>query len=313
MPIPFRPPRHILMLSIGCATVLGGCALWAQTPQTQFTVQPGQPDAEMLAGPWVGDDPFSNPTAQLVIHLRLVANRRVPFHENRVTGDGPQRFQNFEIKFYQRVDGEWRFDFYNTVDPRSATWDGNRLTVTLRGLDLNFDKQGSFWTGTYTRGSVTKSVRLTRPGGFERLSNPFVGGWLESYRYADGGLALDTRCVHIAQNSNGALAAWRDIKDLHPSGPREGDDVATIREEDGEAMGVKTEGDTLILEEVNDGRGLHLPWIFTGKLSRDGTRITGSWVIDDGPDAIISTFTRLPQGQSCWSQPSGLQADSGKP
>ncbi len=337
LPIPFRLLRHILALCIGTATFLVGCMLWGQANPPQFIVQPGQPDAEMLAGNWETDDPFSSPPAQMGILLKLLANRRVPFNGHRVTGDGPQKFQQFEIGVYVRTGGENHLAWFDTSDAQHATWDGSRLTVTSKaggpgtgdlGLDLTYDKEKGFWTGSYTRGSMTKQVRLTRPGASHKpQSNPFVGGWAESGRPGHFGYSPPIpNCIHIAQGSDGTLVAWGDRKGSSID-PRDGFDVEIIDETDGDAIGVKIDNDALTLQGGINWWGGNPPGRFTGKLSPDGTQITGIWIVHapeswgmlgapqqekSSQPVRFSTFTKLPEGQSCWSQPPGLQAASGK-
>jgi hypothetical protein len=300
--------------------------------RAQFTVQPGQPDAEMLAGAWETDDPFAAKPTQMGIFLKMWANRRVPFHQGKVTGDGPQKFMSLDIRVYQRAAGEEKHGWFSTTNAGGASWDGNRLRIAFHGggpgtfvqgdlaLDLTFDVQKGVWTGTYTHDSVTKPVRLTRPGASRKAaSNPFLGGWSESGRFGPSSPASRVpQCVYIAQGSDGTLVSWRNTY-LGPSiNPREGYATATIQENDGDALGVQINGDTLTLQEGIDWAGVagKPPEEFTGKLSPDVTQILGTWGPSDPaiwggrptpPDqkpsrgGPVTTFTKM-TGQSCWSQ-----------
>jgi len=304
-----------------------------QQEREQFTVQPGQPDAEMLAGAWEADDPFAAPPAQMGICLKLLANRRVPFSHGKVTGDGPQKFMSFDIRVYQRAAGEDHQGWFSTTHPRGgASWDGQRLRIEFHGvgtsnfiagdlaLDLTFDEQKGVWTGGYTRGSVAKPVRLTRPGAASKSkANPFLGGWSESGRFGPSPPAPSTpNCVYIAQGSDGALVSWRNSNFGPIMDPREGDANAMFQENDGDALGVQINGDTLTLQEGIDWAGIagKPPEKFTGKLSPDGTQIVGTWAPhapeswggppappdqNRSPAGPVTTFTRM-TGQSCWSQ-----------
>jgi hypothetical protein len=202
---------------------------------------------------------------------------------------------------------------------------GGSLNSVIQGdlaLDLTYNVQKGFWTGSYTRGGVTKPVRLTRPGASRKgPSNPFVGEWSKSGRMGPSPPASRfPSCVYVAQGSDGAFVAWRNMN-LGPAvNPREGYDVAAFQQWDGDALGVQINGDTLILQEGIDsgaapGRGAGR---FTGKLSPDGTQIIGTWVAH-APESWgvsssrqeqtqsmtvpVTTFTKMKMGQSCWSQP----------
>jgi hypothetical protein len=302
-----------------------------QQERAQFTVQPGQPDAAMLVGAWEADDPFAAKPAQVGIRLKLVANRRVPFSHGKVTGDGMQKFMSFDICVYQRAAGEEKHGWFSTTQG-GASWDGSRLIVAYHGagtyafvqgdlaLDLTFDEQKGFWAGSYSRDGVSKPVRLTRPGAARNgPSNPFVGDWSESGRMGPSApAALTPTCVDIAQGLDGTFVAWRLSNSGPIIDPREGDAIALLQENDGDALGVQINGDTLTLQEGIDwaviaGKG---PEQFTGKLSADGIQIVGTWAAhapesgkerpaspdeNHSPTGPVTTFTKM-VGQSCWAQ-----------
>lgn len=268
------------------------------------------------------------------IRLKLLANRRVPYHQHQVTGDGIQKFVSFDICFYQRAAHQERHGWFSTSSGGGATWDGGRLSIAFHGaapdafvqedlaLNLTFDEQKGFWTGSYSRGGVSKPVRLVRPGASQKgHSSPFMGAWSASGRLGPSPPAPRTpTCIYIAQGLDGAFVAWRNGNFGPVIDPREGFDVASFKETDGDALGVQIDGDTLTLQEGIDwaavsGKG---PEKFTGKLSPDGTQIIGSWVThapeswggssspqEPKPSSTVpvTTFTRMTMGQSCGSQP----------
>lgn len=301
--------------------------------QAEFTVQPGQPDAEMLAGAWETDDPFAGKPAQMGIMLKLVANRRVPFQQGKVTGDGPQKFLSFDIRLYERAAGEDQGGWFSTSNAGGASWDGNRLRIEFHGagtdtpfihgdiaLDLSFNQQKGFWTGNYTRGNTSKPVQLTRPGAASKAtSNSFLGAWSETSTMDALHPALhQPTCVHIAQGSDGILVSW-GVTRLGPIvDRREEAGTALFQEIDGGALGVEIDGDTLTLQEgIHSGAvSGHGPQRFIGKLSPDGTQIVGTWAPhapessgvpstrqDQSQSAAgpVTTFARM-TGQGCWSQ-----------
>jgi hypothetical protein len=288
--------------------------------QAEYTVEPGEPDAEMLAGAWEADDPFAPSPAQMGIFLHIVANRRVPFHHGRVTGNGPQKFQDMQFRVYERIGSKDEGGWFSTTGPNGgASWDGHRLRIlpTHLGpgtfapgefaLDLNFNEQKNVWTGSYTRGGVTSRVRLVRPGALlKAVPNPFLGVWSQSGRLGPSPPAPHIpRCVYIAQGSDGTLVSWSDTRFGPSIDSSEGFGTANFQEND---------GDTLTLQEgiYWASLGGNLPERFIGKLSPDGAHIIGSWMphwavspVTQGrkqpPSGPVTTFTKI-TGESCWSQ-----------
>jgi hypothetical protein len=300
--------------------------------QAEFTVQPGEPDAEMLAGAWEGDDPFAPYPAQVGIFVQILANRRVPFRHGRITGSGPQKFQEMQVRVYERIGGKDEGGWFSTTAPDGVSWDGHRLLILpahLRpgtfasgefALDLIFNERKGLWTGRYTREGVTRRVHLVRPGALSKaVSNPFLGVWSESGRPGHSPSAPPIpRCVYIARGSDGILVSWRDTLFGPAIDPSEGLSTATFQEKDGDAMGVKIDGGNLILQEgiYWAGLGGNAPEQFIGKLSPDRVHIVGEWEPSspqrpEGSPALPSqeqlaswptmTFTRI-TGSGCWPQ-----------
>jgi hypothetical protein len=314
----------LLALAAAVAWYFGIRSLTHNEPERQepaeFTVQPGQPDAEMLAGAWETDDPFAAPPAQMGIRLELAANRRVPFSHGKVTGDGVQKFVIMRICLYQRIARGEEHGWFSADPLGGASWDGHRLRMEYPGralnsiiqgglaLDLAYNVQKGFWTGNYTRGGVSKLVRLTRPGASRNAQpNPFVGGWSERFDPSPRAPRIAV-CVYIAQGADGAFVVWCNRSQGPIIDPREGSDVATFPQMDGDALGAQINGDTLTLQEGIDWGGVagKHPEKFTGKLSPDGTKIIGTWV-ERNPESWFgppsATFTKMTEGESCWSQP----------
>lgn len=306
----FRPPPDYKIVDLD--------AQRARQEQSEFTVPPGASDAEMLSGNWEASDPFAGGSSQVGILVKISANRRVPFQHGKVTGTGPQKFADFEVRVYQRIDGQDKGGWFTTSSVGGASWDGNRLQVKFNGthpndfiqgelaLDLAFNSAKQSWIGVYTRNGETKPVVLTRPGGSSNaLSNPFLGGWLQQ------GIPGTSICIHIAEALDGALLAWRDGRSGPSINPREGMSIATLYEIDGDGLGVEVNGDTLTLQEGIYWGGIagQLPRKFTGKLSPDGLQIIGSWAPATPPPLLQSqpavgqsaTFTRM-TAQSCFLQ-----------
>jgi hypothetical protein len=74
-----------------------------QQERSEVVVEPGEPGAEMLAGAWEGDNSFVGESSQMGILLKILANRRVPFHQGKVAGDGPEKIASLDVRMYQRV------------------------------------------------------------------------------------------------------------------------------------------------------------------------------------------------------------------
>ena len=289
-----------------------------QQERSEVVVEPGEPGAEMLAGAWEADNPFVGESSQMGILLKILANRRVPFHQGKVAGDGPEKIASLDVRMYQRVAGEDKGGWFSTNQGGGASWDGHRLRIEFNGdepeafiqgklgLHIAFNQRELTWRGSYTRDGVTKPILLARPGAsLKAVSNPFLGGWLENRR--SGG----SRCVYIAQGSDGTLVSWRNTRMGPTINPSEGMTTAFFQENDGDALGVQITGNTVTLQEgiywgAIGGQG---PRKFTGKLSPDESQIVGNW----GPifrateaqnqPAVgeAATLTRV-VGQSCWSQ-----------
>lgn len=288
----------------------------------EFTAEPREPDAEMLAGAWEANDPFAPSPAQAGIFIHIWANRRVPFHHGTVTGRGPQKFQDMQIRVYERMGSKDKGGWFSTTVPNGgASWDGHHLRLAgpnifgdgQLALDWIFNAHKDLWTGTYTRGGVTKQVQFVRPGALSKaVSNPFLGAWSESGRLGPSPPAPRIpRCVYIARGSDGTLVAWRDTL-LGPTiGPSKGLLRAMFQENDGDALGVKIDGDTLMLQEGIYWGGIagQPPQRFFGKLASDGMHIMGSWSgatlmpQDQNHTAShpVTTYTRM-RGASCWPQ-----------
>jgi hypothetical protein len=288
-----------------------------QQERSEVTVEPGEPGAEMLAGAWEADNPFVGESSQMGILLKILANRRVPFHQGKVVGDGPEKIATLDVRVYQRVAGGDKGGWFSTNHDGGASWDGHRLRIEFNGddsgafiqgklsLDIAFNRVDLAWTGSYTHNGVTKPIVLARPGAsLKGLSNLFLGGWQESGRFGA------SRCVYIAQGSDGTLVAWRNTRMGPTINPSEGMTTAFFQEHDGDALGVQITGNTVTLQEgIYWGAiGGQPPRKFTGKLSRDESQIVGTW----GPILQVPgaenqptideavTFSRM-VGQSCWS------------
>jgi hypothetical protein len=308
--------------------------------EAEFTVQPGEPDAEMLAGAWEANDPFAPYPAQMGIFVQIVANRRVPFYHRMVTGNGPQKFLEMQVRVYERIGGKDEGGWFSTTAPDGVSWDGHRLRILPThvrpdtfahgelALDLTFNEQKDLWTGSYTRGGVTKRAELVRPGALSKTaSNPFLGAWSDPFLgvWSESGRSGPSppaphmpRCVYITRGSDGTLVSWRDTLFGPAVDPSEGLSTAMFQEDDGDALGVKIDGDTLMLQEgiYWAAIGGNAPERFTGMLSHDGMHIIGKWM-PPGPQPSwneapgpqgqqepasrpVTTYTRT-TSQSCWS------------
>ena len=296
--------------------------------RAQYTVQPGEPEAEVLAGAWEADDPFAGKPEQLGIALRISAERRVPIHLGKATGDGPQKFRTVDVRLYHRGAGEDKFERFSTGTD-GTTWDGHRLRIESNSsgprsifqgnlvLDLTFNLEKGIWTGNYTHDAVTNPVQLTRPGALAKAaSNRFLGAW--SVSDTPPAAPGTSQCLYVFQGSDGKLIAWRDSKGAPMANPGVSRAMGTFEEDDGLEMTAQSSGDTLILQLASFWSGGigQRDEKFAGKLTPDGTQINGTWGPDDQearrgfpsqPDpgwsmpAPATTFTRM-AGPSCWSQ-----------
>lgn len=289
-----------------------------QQERSELTVEPGEPGGEMLAGAWEAESPFAGESSQMGILLKILANRRVPFLQGKVVGDGPEKIASFDVRVYQRVAGEDKGGWFSTNHGGGASWDGHRLRIEFNGdnpgsfvkgklgLDLAFNRGNLTWTGSYTRNAATKPIVLARPGASSKgVSNPFLGGWLESGRPGA------SRCVYIAQGSDGTFISWRNSRMGPTINPSEGMATAFFQENDGDALGVQITGNSATLQEGIYWAGIagRPPRKFTGQLSTDESQIVGSWgPILQSPETENQpavgeavTFTRM-SGQSCRSE-----------
>ncbi|MGH7745897.1 MAG: hypothetical protein ACREQ5_14120, partial [Candidatus Dormibacteria bacterium] len=279
--------------------------------RSQVTLEPEEPDAETMAGAWETGDPFASEPSQIGILVNIHAYRHVPFLQGKVVGSGTQKITSLNVRVYRRVAGAYKCWWFAQPNHGGASWHGNRLRIEFDcdvtgnfmqgqlGLDLAFNQKELTWTGSYARNDVTRPVVLARPGAsLKAASNPFLGGWSANGGVGDSG----SRCVYIAQRLDGSLLAWDDAWDAVFINPSGGMTNASFQEDVGDPLGVRIDGNTVILEEGIywggvAGRG---PRIFTGKLSPDESQIVGSWDWSQHTTAKVTTFTKM-AGQSCRS------------
>lgn len=286
--------------------------------RSEFTVMPGEPDAETLAGYWEGDDPFSG-SGQIGMLLKILANRRARLERGKITETEPEKFVDFQIGLYTRVGGKTKVGWFSTRGLSGASWDGHRLELKSNGnrpdgfmqgemaLGISFDQSTQSWMGDYVRNGETKSIVLMRPGGSAKaLSNLFLGRWIfvNSLQHGLGG----STCIDIEEGSDGTVLAWSDSRTSPGLMPQEGPNAALIQETDGDAYGAHVKGDSLTLQQ-----GIYWavvagmpPMTITGKLSAGGSQIVSyverapapRWQPTNGGAAIL---TRL-SAKSCWSE-----------
>ena len=166
-----------------------------ETPnvQAQSGVPVDHPDA--MAGPWETTDFEPGAIDGISISMATLATG-LPEHVTQLTArvyrmEGPQE----------------------QLTNLSPSFDGKQLQVAGSpvAFDLTFDTAKNEWDGTFTRGDMTKAVRLQRPGASAKASSPFAGDW---YLHASPDLRTpySPYSLHIAQRNDSSFVAWGDSK-----------------------------------------------------------------------------------------------------
>lgn len=271
-----RKPRHRLLAACSTVTVvlalLQASAALGQTKR-QFIRHP-----ELIEGPWE----FSTPsgTYGLFITISTWWGDTVPIFpcprggcmlspkvfERELARPRTITQQSVNIStFRPGPNPQYRF-----LD--STGFNGNHLTLnSLWGrLDVDFRREAEAWTGSLTYRESMHIVRIRRPRtppGVKR--NPFVGKW----RGLPGANAPAAPTIlHIVELSDGTITAWLDQK-------MGGFDCRTrsveIYQNNGELLRVlSVAGNRIALQTTNP---MGPPFRYTGRLSADGTEISGAW------------------------------------
>lgn len=211
----------------------------------------------------------------------------------------------FTAGLYQRTGPDVTplgFNFFSTVAGGGMTWDGHQLAIHLPrrddcpkvNVDLTWHEDSQTWTGLFERGSFSKQVSLKRPTPAASES-PFVGTWFDK-----GGTM--NNCVHISQETGGALTAWSD--DIQTPGQmRYANGLQPPKqtmESYGEIAKASMDAPDRITVELRAYIAICCSHPFTAKLSADGQSLAGRWL--PGPNQMSGPviWVRMP-GNSCIS------------
>lgn len=287
-----------------------GTAKEERAEQTRLPIAPEGPMPLAVAGPWEGLDPIQGKGTLIGIFIKIDAVWVVRLnHQGAVVGNVSAKSRLPEgFFFYQRTAGIEKRVWFKTglvLPGVSSSFNGHRLQAKFKNakapptsfartgiaLDLTFNQVQQVWTGDYTRGDVTKRIRLERPGaGSGNRSSPFVGTWSLYRSKAGEPPAVD--CLSIVQGADGVFLAWEDGMGLQKIGTGRPPATATLEDYAGQRWGINVKGDTITLDRtaymagVAGGIG---PSIFVGKLSANGKQIVGRsiWSLKKPPPATL--------------------------
>lgn len=289
--------------------------------RSEFTVMPGEPDAEQLAGYWEGGDPFGG-SGEIGILLKISANRRAQIQGGRTTATDPEKFIQFDVGLYTRISGEVKIGWFSipwSGQRVMASWNGHRLQLKSDGnrpdgfmqgevaVEVSFNQPTQSWRGKLSRNGETKSIVLMRPGGsVKALSNPFLGRWafVNSLQRGLGG----STCIDIEEGSDGTVLAWGDSRTPPAIDPRQGPNFASMQETDGDAWGAEANANMLTLQQgIYWAAIAGLPPVkIRGKLTAGGFQILGTVEGPAPPERQPTSsgsviLTRLSR-KSCWTK-----------
>jgi hypothetical protein len=145
----------------------------------------------------------------------------------------------------------------------------------VAGLTATFDQDAAQWTGTWLFDGQTREVVLERPHPAKGVTlNQLCGDWEA---------ALDAKSptsirIHIAQSSDGTLAAWMDA-------------LSVVQDQNyGAPWTVISANPMSVILRTEAVANAQLRQ-FSGVLSDDRNNITGHW--NESPTS--ATFRRIPQ------------------
>ena len=244
---------------------------------------------EQLSGEWESQD-ASGGAVGITLQLTTTASGNVT-----TLAQIPQKFEALKIGVYRRAGAQRSVGDTNWLDTRSVEFhlDDLRLIASDKslGIDLNLYSRsnGQEWAGRFHRGSFDHDVTLLRPSAHAGVSvSGFVGAWK-----AEG--TANITCLHIMQQSDGALTGWSDnlwLPGLTLSAP--GMKRPEVVNEIYGTQGIVSQiGPRAISFAMNAYAAACCSPTFGGRLLADGQSIQGSW------DTTRAAILRKMRGDSC--------------
>lgn len=278
--------RRFLLFS----PVLLAVCCWA--PAQQLTV--AKPEA--IAGRWEAADGHSGMVGMAIMLRTHVAGTPVSLI------DQTQYLDTFEVGVYRRVGPEvapFGFNFYVVDEKEGGSWDGQHLAIHADArsdlpkinIELTWHEKSHTWTGRFERGEFSGQVTLKRPE--SATVNALVGTWFTSGEQG-------SNCVHIAQQTDGALTAWSDDiqilgRVIYANGLQP---PSQTLEGFGEIAKVKFFPPDRIAIELGA-----LPWLccsqpFAAKITANGKKLVGEWIAGPNQTPRRVQWSKMPD-DSC--------------
>ena len=252
-------------------------------------------DPDALAGRWETSDGHGGAVGMnVIVTTHMGASNSVDDHA--------QYEDEFTIGLYQRTDpevGPHRFNFFSSTPGEGTSWDGHRLTIHLLrtdipkvNIDLTWHEESPAWNGLFERGAFREQVSLKRPSS-KASASPFVGTWSDPR-------GLMNNCLHIAQQADGALAAWSDDIQV-PGRVRYANGIqppAQMLQHYGEIARAEVDTHGQINVELRAYTAMCCSHRLTAKLSADDQLLSGAWLAGPNQAPRSVEWKRMP-GISC--------------
>ncbi len=224
------------------AILLSAVAAALSIGATRAAPPPVRP--ETIAGPWE----TTTPSGTHGMFLRISTHGRGPADQQTITG------RTADIRVYHRTAAGEGGGWY-----RDDRFDGERLRVG--GLDVAFDADRHGWSGTFSIDGRARRVLLERPRPPAGSGScPVCGDW----EGVPESTPLSTPTwLHIMRSSDGALNAWMDRI------------IAVVDQRHGEPLEVLSADPLQVTLALVSAGGP--PFRFNGRLSDDGSTLSGRW------------------------------------
>jgi hypothetical protein len=255
------------------------------------------PSPEALAGRWEASDGHGGAVGMNIVLTTFIHGTPETLARQ------PQFEGEFAVGLYQRMVPDVEplgFNFF-TAPNGGANWDGHRLGIHLTGkadlpttdVDLVWHPESQTWSGLFERGRFRKQIVLKRPAS-ETSKSPFVGTWFEK------GGGMMNNCVHIAQQQDGALAAWSDDI-MIPRRVRYANGIqppTQTQEHYGEIAKAKMDAPDQITVELRAYTAMCCSHPFTAKIAENGRMLSGVWPSGPNQAQRVAEWEKM-QGNSC--------------
>ena len=251
---------------------------------------------EALAGRW--ETPAGH---RGVVGMNVTITTHIQGDVNSIAGH-PQYEDELTVGLYRRVVPGVEssgFSYFSSTAGGGATWDGHQLTIHFAegrsskvNIDLIWHEDLQTWDGLFERDAFREQVSLKRPSSKASVS-PFAGTWMDSR-------GLMNNCLHIAQQQDGALAAWSD--DIQRPGqvryaPGIQPPTQTL-EHYGEIAKAEVVAPGQVKVELRAYTPVCCSHPFAATLSADGKSMSGNWLAGPNQTPTAVEWRKRP-GNSC--------------